>query len=248
MLALIGGSGFTNDDVITDREEIVMTTPYGAPSAPLVLGSLGGERIIFLRRHGRRHEFAPHRLPSRANIWALRQAGAEGIIAVGTVGGIGRELGPGAIAVPDQLIDYTWGREVTYYDDPAVGVKHIDFTRPFDEALRRRLLDAASAIGVKAMAGGVYACTQGPRLETAAEVRRFERDGCDMIGMTLYPECALARELGVPYAGICVSVNHAAGMGSSADGIDWEALKGVVEKAVQGVVAVVKKAVEPAQA
>lgn len=247
MLALIGGSGFTNDDVITDREEIVMTTPYGAPSAPLVLGRLGGERIIFLRRHGRCHEFAPHRLPTRANIWALRQAGAEGIIAVGTVGGIARALGPGAIAVPDQLIDYTWGREVTYYDDPAVGVKHIDMTKPFDEALRRRLLDAAAAIGVEAMAGGVYACTQGPRLETAAEVRRFERDGCDMIGMTLYPECALARELGVPYAGICVSVNHAAGMGGSADGIDWEALKDIVEKAVQGVVAVVKQAVAPAQ-
>lgn len=244
MLALIGGSGFTNNNLITDSEEIVMTTPYGSPSAPLVFGKLGGTPVVFLLRHGRAHEHAPHRVPSRANIWALRQAGAEGIIAVGTVGGIDPDLGPGAIAVPDQLIDCTWGREVTYYDDPAAGVKHVDMTNPFDEPLRKKLLAAAAAIGVKAKDGGVYVCTQGPRLETAAEVRRYQRDGGDMIGMTLYPECALARELGIPYAGICVSVNHAAGIGESKAGIDFDALKDIVERAVQGAAAVVCEAVK----
>lgn len=245
MFALIGGSGFTSDDVITDREEVVVTTPYGETSAPIVLGNLGGERIVFLRRHGRSHEYAPHRVPSRANLWALQKCGVEGVIAVGTVGGIAPELGPGSIAVPDQLIDYTWGREVTYYDTPAAGVMHVDFTHPFDRALSARLIAAANRLGKPVMNRGVYACTQGPRLETAAEVERMRRDGADMIGMTLYPEAALARELGLPYAGICVSVNHAAGIGDSAEKIDFEALKDVVEEAVLGVVEIVKTAVKP---
>lgn len=244
MYALIGGSGFTSDDVITDREEVAVTTPYGDTSAPIVFGLLGGKRVAFLRRHGRKHEYAPHRVPSRANLWALKKCGVEGVIAVGTVGGIAHELGPGGIAVPDQLIDYTWGREVTYYDSPEAGVKHVDFTHPFDRALSARLIAAAERIGVPVFKRGVYACTQGPRLETAAEVERMRRDGADMIGMTLYPEAALARELALPYAGICVSVNHAAGIGDSAEKIDFESLAGVVEKAVLGVVEVVKASLD----
>lgn len=241
MYALIGGSGFTSNDVVTDREEIEMTTPYGAPSAPLVFGRLGGTPIVFLRRHGVNHQFAPHRVPSRANLWALKQAGVEGVIAVATVGGIAADMGPGGIALPDQLIDYTWGREATYYDTPEAGVKHVDMTHPFDRGLREELIAAAAALGKDLMTEGTYACTQGPRLETAAEVRRYARDGADMIGMTLYPECALARELDLPYAGICVSVNHAAGMGDSKDEIDFESLHDVVERAVAKVVEVVEE-------
>lgn len=242
MLALIGGSGFTNDDVVTDREEVEMTTPYGAPSAPLVFGRLGGKPIVFLRRHGRSHEFAPHNVPSRANLWALKHAGVEGVVAAGTVGGAELDLGPGAICIPDQILDYTWGRPSTYYDAPAAGLKHIDFTHPFDEALRAQLIGAAKRLGRSVRPTGVYACTQGPRLETAAEVRRIVRDGGQLIGMTLMPEAALARELGLPYAGICVSVNHAAGIGDSAAGIDFEALRGDVERAVLDLVAIVREA------
>ncbi len=240
MYALIGGSGFTSNDVVTDREEIEMTTPYGAPSAPLVFGRLGGTPIVFLRRHGVNHQFAPHRVPSRANLWALKQAGVKGIIAVATVGGISSDMGPGAIALPDQLIDYTWGREVTYYDTPEAGVKHVDMTHPYDRTLSAGLAAAAARIGRTVRTGGVYAATQGPRLETAAEVERYRRDGADMIGMTVYPECALARELGLAYAPVCVSVNHAAGIGTSNEGIDFESLKDTVAEAVVSVVDIAK--------
>lgn len=245
MLALIGGSGFTNDDVIENRREIVLDTPWGKPSAPLIEGTLKGTPILFLRRHGVKHEFAPHHVPSRANLWALKDMGVSGVIAVGTVGGIASDMGPGSIAVPNQLIDYTWGREVTYYDDFAkYGMKHVDMTWPFDRTLSQQLIDAAQRLGTDIRCEGVYACTQGPRLETAAEVRRMQRDGADMIGMTLYPECALAREIDLPYAGICVSVNHAAGMGDCADEIDFASLESSLQKAVNGVVDIVAEAIK----
>lgn len=245
MLALIGGSGFTNDDVIENRREIVVDTPWGKPSAPLIEGTLKGTPILFLRRHGVKHEFAPHHVPSRANLWALKDMGVSGVIAVGTVGGIASDMGPGRIAVPNQLIDYTWGREVTYYDDFAkYGMKHVDMTWPFDRTLSQQLIDAAQRFGTDIRCEGVYACTQGPRLETAAEVCRMQRDGADMIGMTLYPECALAREIDLPYAGICVSVNHAAGMGDCADEIDFASLESSLQKAVSGVVDIVAEAIK----
>ena len=186
MYALIGGSGFEGNDVIRVTEEVEMTTPYGAPSAPIVFGTLGGVEIAFLRRHGVRHEYAPHRVPYRANLWALSKLKLSGVIAVGTVGGIAPALGPGALAVPDQLIDYTWGREVTYFDSPETGVRHVDMTWPFDRSLSRRLVMAAGRLGVAVEEKGVYAATQGPRLETAAEVERMRRDGADMIGMGPY--------------------------------------------------------------
>ena len=184
-------------------------------------------------------------MPSRANLWALKDMGVSGVIAVGTVGGIASDMGPGRIAVPNQLIDYTWGREVTYYDDFAkYGMKHVDMTWPFDRTLSQQLIDTAQRLGTDIRCEGVYACTQGPRLETAAEVRRMQRDGADMIGMTLYPECALAREIDLPYAGICVSVNHAAGMGDCADEIDFASLESSLQKAVSGVVDIVAEAIK----
>ncbi len=243
MFALIGGSGFVGNDVITVEEEIDVTTPYGSTSAPIQFGLLGGTRIAFLRRHGANHEYPPHLVPSRANLWALKKCGVEGVVAVSTVGGIAPALRPGGLAVPDQLIDYTWGRAATYYDEAKAGFAHVDMTNPFDSGIAGKLLSAAKRLGKTINPNGVYACTQGPRLETAAEVRRIARDGADMIGMTLYPECALARELGIPFAGICVSVNHAAGMGDSAQGIDFESLKSLVGKAVLEAVDIVREMV-----
>jgi 5'-deoxy-5'-methylthioadenosine phosphorylase len=243
MLALIGGTGFDRPGIIEDPEEIDMETPYGRPSAPLIFGRLGSRPIVFLRRHGVHHEYAPHRVPYRANIWALQRAGVEGIIGVATVGGIGEALLPGDLMVPDQLIDYTWGRECTYYDSPDAGVKHIDFTMPFDQALSALLINAARRLGKTIVADGVYACTQGPRLETAAEVARYARDGANVIGMTAYPECALARELDLPYAAICPIVNSAAGLRESKRAIRFEALKDAADRAAKSAVDVVEEAV-----
>lgn len=242
MLALIGGTGFEEEGIITDAEEIEIETPWGKPAAPLVIGKLGGVPLIFLRRHGVKHEFAPHVIPYRANIWALKAAGAKGIIAVGTVGGIGEALSAGTLMVPDQILDYTWGREHTYFDSPEAGVKHIDFTYPFDEGLSQALIRAARRSGHGVVEGGVYATTQGPRLESTAEVRRFQRDGANVIGMTLYPECALARELDLPYGALCVSVNSAAGLRESHRKIEFESLKEIVDRGVRAAVDVVREA------
>ena len=243
MLALIGGTGFDRPGIIHDPEEVEIETPFGRPSAPLIFGRLGSRLVVFLRRHGVHHEFAPHRVPYRANLWALKKAGVEGVIGVATVGGIGDALLPGDLMVPNQLIDYTWGREVTYYDSPEAGVKHIDFTHPFDEKLGRLLVDSARRMGKTIFADGVYACTQGPRLETAAEVARYARDGANVIGMTAYPECALARELELPYAAICPIVNSAAGLRESKRVICFESLKEAAERAAMDAVEVVEEAV-----
>ena len=238
MYALIGGSGFAGREIFTADEEVRLETPFGQPSAPIVIGRLAGREVAFLHRHGTTHGLAPHRIPYRANLWALSRLKIEGVLAVGTVGGIAPAMGPGGLCVPDQLIDYTWGRESSFFDGEAGPLKHVDLTHPFSEALRGRLLASARAMGATVAETGVYACTQGPRLETAAEVERMRRDGADMIGMTLYPECALAREIELEYAALCVSVNHAAGLGESARGIDFEGLRETVGRAVDKALAV----------
>lgn len=219
MRAIIGGSGLDQlPGLALDREEFV-ETPYGEPSAPLQYGRYADTPVIFLARHGTRHTLPPHAINYRANLWALQAAGVSSVIAVAAVGGIRADMTPGCIAVPDQIIDYSWGRAHSFHDGGAAELAHVEFDPPYDEALRRQLLDAASAAGVACVADGTYACTQGPRLETAAEVRRLQRDGCDVVGMTGMPEAVLARELGMAYACIAVSVNWAAGLGESGQGI-----------------------------
>jgi len=210
-IAIIGGTGLTELEglVIDQRREL--DTPYGAPSAPLCLGSYYGQPVIFLARHGHGHMLPPHLINYRANLWALHEIGVRRVLAVAAVGGIHPQLGPATLAVPDQLIDYTWGRAHTYGREGLV--EHADFTEPYDASLRQRLIAASYHAKIEILAGGTYGVTQGPRLETAAEVRRLQRDGCDMIGMTAMPEAALARELGIAYATLAVSVNWAAGIG-----------------------------------
>ncbi len=208
-LAIIGGTGLTqlSDLKIVKREEL--TTPYGSPSAEFVTGELNGSRIIFLARHGNPHTIAPHKINYRANIWGLKQLGVEQIIAVAAVGGITREMEPAHIAIPDQIIDYSYGRLHTFFEDEAV--QHIDFSYPYSQKLRARLISAAAKANLKISPLGTYGCTQGPRLETAAEIQRMERDGCDLVGMTGMPEAALAKELELDYAAISVVANWAAG-------------------------------------
>jgi purine nucleoside phosphorylase len=205
--ALIEGSGF---DPADDAGEMV-DTPYGAASAAIRRGRRGKQDVLWLPRHGDRHTIPPHRINYRANLYALREAGATAVIGINTVGVITGLVPPGGIAVPRQLIDYTWGRDHTYSDGTAGEVAHLDFSKPFAESLRAALTAAARAAGVDCVDGGVYAVTQGPRLETAAEVDRLERDGADIVGMTAMPEAALAAELGLDYAILALAVNPAAG-------------------------------------
>lgn len=209
MLAILGGSGWSQLPGFTVERELGSVTAYGPASAPVAIGRLGVTPLAFLPRHGREHQFAPHRVNYRANIQALRQAGATAVLAINAVGSIRPDLQPGSLILPDQLIDYTWGREHTFFDEQ---VNHIDFSQPFDGRLREALKAAARKAGVSLHEGAVYGCMQGPRLETAAEIQRMRRDGCDLVGMTAMPEAALAREAGLDYASLCISVNWAAGL------------------------------------
>jgi len=232
MLAVIGGSGLAQFEGLAHVRRRTVHTPYGDSSAALSFGRIGNEEIVFLARHGDGHSIAPHEVNYRANIWALKEAGARQVVAIATVGGIHKDLGPGSLVAPDQIIDYTWGRPSTFSQGPGVPVRHIDFTEPYSSLLRQRILDAAAACGESVAARGVYAATQGPRLETAAEIDRLARDGADMVGMTGMPEAALAREAGLEYAALAVIVNHAAGRGDSAKGIALDRLEAVLAQAM----------------
>jgi len=213
MLGIIGGTGLAAlEGVKMERLEAV-TTPWGEPSAPLLRGGSGGRRVVFLARHGNAHTIAPHAVNYRANIWALREAGVDRVIAVNAVGGIADEFAPGTLVVPHQLLDYSWGRDHSYCDGSEQPLRHVDFTEPYSRSMRAMLLAAAAQAGLDVRDGGVYAVTQGPRLETAAEVDRLARDGCDVVGMTGMPEAGLAREIGLQYACCAVVVNRAAGRG-----------------------------------
>ncbi len=236
MLAIIGGSSLDTLAVLEDVTCVPVDTPYGAPSAPLIRGRLRQHEVIFLARHGDRHQLPPHKINYRANLWALRAQGATHIAAVATVGGIEAQLTPGTVALPDQILDYTWGRAATFFDGEDSAVTHIDFTHPYDAALRARILLAARRAGEPLHAGGTYAATQGPRLETAAEISRLARDGAHMVGMTGMPEAALARELHLPYAALALVVNAAAGTGASARAIDLSAAETLARAAMLRVV------------
>ncbi len=232
MLAVIGGSGLARLAGLTNSQRRVIRTPWGDPSCALTIGELDGLPLVFLARHGYGHTLVPHTINYRANIWALKEAGASEIVAVATVGGIRNDCGPGVIAVPDQIIDYTHGRTNTYFDGPDQPVTHIDFTQPYDEGVRQRLLAAAGAAKEQVIDGGTYGCTQGPRLETAAEIGRLARDGCDLVGMTAMPEAALAREQDMPYASLAVVANHAAGRGDSKHRIELDAIGPILDQSM----------------
>ncbi len=211
-IAIIGGTGLNQLEGLHTLGELNPETPYGRPSSALLRGRLGDTELLFLARHGRPHSIPPHRVNYRANLWALREAGAQKVIAVAAVGGIRADMAPAALAVPDQIIDYTWGREHTLFGgDGAGGLDHIDFTHPYTESLRRLLIETARSEGIALIEDGCYAATQGPRLETAAEIDRLERDGCALVGMTGMPEASLARELGLDYATLAVVANWGAG-------------------------------------
>ena len=210
-IAIIGGTGLASFPGLKIIRKEVVRTPYGAPSGPITYGDYCGKKIIFLPRHGSRHTIPPHMVNYRANIWALHDKQVKNIVAVAAVGGIHKEIPPTCIMIPNQIIDYTYGRQHTYFEKNLSQVMHIDFSQPYDQSLREKLIQAAELADVNAYKGGVYGAMQGPRLETAAEINKLERDGCDAVGMTGMPEAALARELKIAYAHCAISVNWAAG-------------------------------------
>jgi len=235
MLGIIGGTGLTQLENLKITRRQIARTPYGDASQPLVFGELAGQEVVFLARHGSGHTIPPHAVNYRANIWALQSVGVKNLLAIATVGGIKKGLAPGDIVLPVQIIDYTHGRNNTYYDGIELPVMHIDFTEPYSNKLREVCKQAASNINQLINDGGVYACVQGPRLETAAEIDRLERDGATVVGMTGMPEAALARELGIQYAALCPVANHAAGRGESSQGIRYETMMAKLEITMQKV-------------
>lgn len=232
-LAIIGGSGLTKLPGLTITHRQVVRTPYGEPSGALTFGELEGRPVIFLARHGYGHTIPPHLVNYRANIWALHSQGVTHVASIASVGGIHPEMWPGQLAVPDQIIDYTHGREHTFAEYDGKSVTHLDFTWPYCEDMRERCMLALAQAGEGYLDGGTYGCSQGPRLETKAEIDRMARDGADMVGMTGMPETYLARELGICYATIAVSVNWAAGRGDSNEAITAEAIEANLGRAVE---------------
>lgn len=216
-LAVIGGTGVYALGELADVETFQPETAYGAPSGPIRVGMYAGTRVAFLARHGEGHSLPPHKINYRANLAALKAIGTTRVLALNTVGGITERFGPRVLACPEQLIDYTWGRISTLCEEQGSEVLHVDFGDPYTPVLRREVLAAAQRAGVAVVDGGCYGATQGPRLETRAEIARMRRDGCDLVGMTGMPEAGLARELGLDYACLGIVANWAAGAGPDVD-------------------------------
>jgi 5'-methylthioadenosine phosphorylase len=242
MLAIIGGTGLTRLSTLLVAHREVVRTPYGEPSAPLLFGQIGDRDAIFLARHGHGHTIPPHRVNYRANLWALKAQGAGAVLAVASVGAI-RGCVPGDLVLPNQLIDYTSGRAHTFFDGGDQQVVHVDFTHPYSQRLRALCIAGARRGKIALRDGGVYGAVSGPRLETAAEIDRMERDGATLVGMTGMPETSLARELGIDYASVCVVVNHAAGRGDSAVHVSMESIANVLESAMDKVRALIQHVV-----
>ena len=235
-VAIIGGTGLNRLKNLEIDHREVMHTPYGEPSGPLTFGRLAGNEVVFLPRHGSGHTIPPHQVNYRANIWALQHIGIENVIAVAAVGGIRNGLTPATLVLPDQIIDYTWGRDNTFFEgDREKGVTHIDFTYPYCTRLRELILRSAREAGIPLVETGTYGATQGPRLETRAEIDRMERDGCDVVGMTGMPEAALAREAELCYAAINVVANRAAGRGEGSGEIRLEEIEQHLERGMEKV-------------
>ncbi len=241
-IAIIGGTGLTSlaDVEITETREV--DTPYGSPSSALSIGQMGDKEIIFLPRHGKPHAIPPHKINYLANIHALKENGVENIIAVNAVGGITSEMHPERIVIPNQIIDYTYGRKHTFFEDSLDEVTHIDFTSPYSAELRKLLTSNPVISKLNVYVGGVYAATQGPRLETAAEVNKLEKDGCDIVGMTGMPEAALARELEINYVCLALVVNWAAG--KSDEEITMDVIEGNLNNGIGKIKAILTEAIK----
>ena len=228
MIGIIGGSGLYELEGFEILQRVRLRTPFGEPSSQVVVAQVEGKKLFFISRHGEGHVYPPHKVPYRANLWAFKELGVKRVLSVSAVGGINRNFKPGDFVVVDDLLDFTKGREDTYYEgkfslpvsgeDPVARllregkVVHIDASQVYCPQMRSLLVDALKSLKLPYHASGVYACTEGPRFETPAEIRRIEKAGGDVVGMTGYPEAVLARELTMCYASLCVVTNPAAGI------------------------------------
>ena len=228
---IIGGSGLYALSGYGQAQVLSVATPYADIPVSVWQYQSKGQRLLFVPRHGPHHSVPPHLINYRANIWALKNLQATGIVAINTVGGITAHMQPGVVCLADQIIDYTWGRTSTFYQSAQDPSPHVDFTCPFDAGLRQHILDAANRHSFDLIPSAVYACTQGPRLETAAEIIRLARDGCDIVGMTGMPEAILARELELPYSMLALVVNTAAGL--SGKSLDFAAMQAVATSGLE---------------
>lgn len=244
MFAIIGGSGMAQLSCLEISHREVVRTPYGEPSGPLTFGKINKHEIVFLARHGPGHNLPPHAVNYRANLWALNSLSPTRVVSVASVGGIRSDLTPGKIVIPDQIIDYTYGRKFTYFEDTDRPVTHIDFTEPYSAKTREYIIKAAELENEEIIDGGVYAAMQGPRLETAAEIIKLEREGSDMVGMTGMPETALAKELGLHYAAIAVVANYAAGRGTNTHAVRLEDVSAVLDNSMISVRKIIERVVE----
>ncbi len=237
MLGVIVGTGLNQLAALAKDEGKLIDTPYGLTSGELLHVELLGERLVLLPRHGRSHSVPPHLINYRANIWALKDAGVSDIVAFAAVGGISAQMSPGSLVLPDQIVDYTYGRKQTFFEENFSPDQHIDFTYPYTQSLRKKILQAANKESIRMVEEGVYACTQGPRLETAAEIKKLARDLCDIVGMTAMPEAALAKEQNVNYATIAIVVNWAAGL--TEDIISMDEIKKIAGNAEESLVSII---------
>ena len=241
MFGVIGGTGLDKMKGLIVNKYETIKTPYGETSEPLVFGSIADHLdIAFIARHGKNHSIPPHLINYQANIWALHSVGVTNLIAVNTVGSINTKFLPGDFVFPDQIIDYTYSRKNTFADGIKNPVKHIDFTKPLDSDLVNQFIKVSSILKLKYHLNGVYACVQGPRLESAAEINRYDNDGANIVGMTAMPEASLAREIGLNYALICPVANHAAGRGLNKDGVSHEQINANSEKMVLNIANLIK--------
>lgn len=240
-VGIIGGTGLTTLSGLEITGERDVQTPWGEPSSALVEGRLGDQPVIFLSRHGNPHRIPPHQVNYRANLWALEKAGVRTVVGVNAVGGIHPAMGPAHIVIPEQIIDYTWGRGSTFFEGELDGVTHIDFTFPYTESARAVVIGAARDLGLSFSDFGVYGATQGPRLETAAEIVRMERDGCDLVGMTGMPEAALAAELRLNYVCLGLVVNWAAGKSDHI--ITMDEIEAAIDQGMSGVKRILEESI-----
>jgi 5'-methylthioinosine phosphorylase len=244
MFGVIGGTGLDNIEGLVVEKNEVIKTPYGSPSEPLTFGMLGKNRVIFLARHGKNHSIPPHLINYQANIWALHSVGVKNLIAVNTVGSIETKFMPGDVVFPNQIIDYTYCRKNTFFDGIKNPVKHIDFTFPLDNNLRNNFLEVSKLLKLNYHMNAVYASVQGPRLESIAEINRYENDGANIVGMTGMPETSLAKEIGLNYALICPVANHASGRGLNKDGVTHEEISMNSKKMALNITSLIKGIIE----
>jgi 5'-methylthioadenosine phosphorylase len=210
-IAIIGGSGIYSMAMVQRVRKAVIKTPYGR-SPELVVGELEGKRVVFIPRHGEKHEVPPHRINYRANLWALGRLGVTRVLATTASGTLNPRIRPGDLALLTQFLDFTKSRPLTFHEGGRRGVVHVDMTEPYCPELRVVISDAARGLGIKLHRDATYACMEGPRFETSAEIRALRKLGSDLVGMTNIPECVLARELGMCYAAIGIITNYAAGI------------------------------------